>query len=753
MRARESGRIFDDRPALAGHHTAMTIALTAAKTKWMTTTAPNCAHFDGADWTHELEHSHAGDLSSLAAATLHAQESDACSFFFNMRNYMVLGRNGTFHPGDNVFFSGAPWLGSAWQADTHFVAEVYDTSDRSTRDAILERVRSICIGGHSLPSDRPVVGGMIFVDFPDAPGSGSITACKDALLSWDDVDAQGHAITRTVGEWFRSESNNRFDIRFVLSPANASGFVRMPKDFAAYRDHPDQIRADLQAMAGVIGDGWDVIYICLPRFASRTQLFRSQAADCSWSGVNEIVYLDASAYDEAEGRDWAVVVHETGHSLGLPDLYADGKRSYGWSMMCDMRTAWHLTGWEKLALGWVDVDDWLFVKRGLVRTHIYDMFAESGCKGVVVFDDANACAYVVERAQVTGRSIADRGRFDKQGLLFYRVELRKGAGQIVPLIQDWSDAEPGYGGAPLAPFTPGTCTTHRGVHVACGESGVDEGGAYHLAYAGRIHWSAPQGATTLRGDEIIRSKSGNYQLRQQLDGNLVFEVMHAGQWLQLWGMVPPELLNDGYGFFTQVERDGSIHVSQGTCASDQGKLVKSNDESRPTGHYFLYLLDTPKGCHVSVYSGEGPEDPDKRKQYDVFDYPDDVESAATSMVGGNVLRSKDLEYELRLQTDGNLALYRIVAGNLSYVWSAGRSADQLPKGAIRAGFDADGTFRVSGDSGSPWTAKGPITLAAGLDASFHVELESTDAGPRVGVWQGAIGSTTRQRLYDIYPSA
>lgn len=92
------------------------------------------------------------------------------------------------------------------------------------------------------------------------------------------------------------------------------------------------------------------MYIVLPQDTSKKNLLGgSQEWSCTHPtrGNLETVLLDNTTMSEDHDRDWAVVAHETLHALGLPNLYFPPTRSFCWSMMADMRSAWHLlvTGW------------------------------------------------------------------------------------------------------------------------------------------------------------------------------------------------------------------------------------------------------------------------------------------------------------------------------------------------------------------------------------------------------------------------
>jgi hypothetical protein len=500
-----------------------------------------------------------------------------------------------------------------------------------------------------------------------------------------------------------------------------------------------------------------VVYIVLPEGAKRKDLFSSQEADCNWAGHElEIVYLDSAVFEEQNERDWATVAHETLHALGLPDLYR--KSSYGWSTMSDCRVAWHLLGWEKLLLGWVDLDDYIWLKRGLLSEPIYDLLTDTGnLKGVVIFDDVDNYAYVVEAAQPKGRTPAQRDQWNRHGLLLYRVELRSGSAQIAPVVSEWCDSE-ADGGAPLAPYPVPDIPTSPpalfgNVFLQVMGKGGDAAKPWIKAYVGNTTpWAPPQSATVLRAGEYIQSKSGQYRLLMTMDGQLEFQVKKDDKFgfASFWKPVPEAALDNNYGFFCQADRDGNVTVSQGAGPGNAGNQMWSWGKKFAPGHYFVWLVDTPTGCHVSVYSGRDYTDADSRKQgeKDLFDYPDDVTFGVPGLQAGGTLISQNHDYKLSMQTDGNLVVYKNDKGEAAYDWSMLKSYDDL-KPDTSLGFSADGRLQLkaSGVDKPIWQYKGEVKLDPNQDKRFFLSLDSNGA---IAAYQGTwTKDSKKEPLYTV----
>jgi hypothetical protein len=76
----------------------------------------NVAQFGGADWSNFIKK--ISNTTPQIARRI-AMCDPEITFFFFCREYMVLEGKGTFNPGDSVFFSGNPWMGSAPQCDVY----------------------------------------------------------------------------------------------------------------------------------------------------------------------------------------------------------------------------------------------------------------------------------------------------------------------------------------------------------------------------------------------------------------------------------------------------------------------------------------------------------------------------------------------------------------------------------------------------------------------------------------------------------
>ena len=80
------------------------------------TITPNVAQYGGADWSNFIKT--VPNCTPQSAQRI-ARADPNIGFFFYCRGLLVLDGHAQFNPGDAVFFSGAPWPGSAPQADIY----------------------------------------------------------------------------------------------------------------------------------------------------------------------------------------------------------------------------------------------------------------------------------------------------------------------------------------------------------------------------------------------------------------------------------------------------------------------------------------------------------------------------------------------------------------------------------------------------------------------------------------------------------
>jgi M6 family metalloprotease-like protein len=148
--------------------------------------------------------------------------------------------------------------------------------------------------------------------------------------------------------------------------------------------------------------------------------------------------------NDCRGKNWGwqTLVHETGHILGLPDLYnlAPAQRDYKciqqfvgcWDPMGHQGHGSDLLAWHKRKLLWLDDQHFVIVKEGMVTEEIVHISTDQGVKALVIPISEHE-AYVAEVKHL------DAAR-NQVGVLIYRVatDVPSGRGpiRVVPAVAD-----------------------------------------------------------------------------------------------------------------------------------------------------------------------------------------------------------------------------------------------------------------------------------------------------------------------------
>lgn len=201
----------------------------------------------------------------------------------------------------------------------------------------------------NLPAIGRLRAAVLFVDFSDAPGTGRP---RRILRTW----------VRPGARWLRQSSYGRLTVKLVPT----SRWIRMPQPAASYGvkcplsyDPHKKYIADAIAAADATFDfaKIDIVYVVAPQtdLISCSPNFRGAPGTFVADGrkLGAAVTFGRDAY--SDGR--TVLPHETGHALGLPDLYASGDthRFVGtWDLMGNLFTPTDYFAWHKYKLGWLN---------------------------------------------------------------------------------------------------------------------------------------------------------------------------------------------------------------------------------------------------------------------------------------------------------------------------------------------------------------------------------------------------------------
>jgi M6 family metalloprotease-like protein len=312
----------------------------------------------------------------------------------------------------------------------------------------------------ALPATGTLKAALLYVDFEDHPASAG------------SLDEAGANLASGI-EYLEHASGGRLDVETTAS----DGWVRMPEPSTAYPferglTYEDHVRyiGDAIAASDAAFDfsDVDVVWVTATKEAPNiTYSPTTNYLDVTADG-NHLTHAVTFGYDQWR---WGglVLAHESGHTLGLPDLYLfeappeDPGNWHaavgGWDLMGLISGLGpEYLGWHRWQLGWLD--DEQVVCAGADRTATARLNpvarsadAPSWQDAMVVYPLSETRAVVVENRQ----PVAYDEAIAASGALVYTVDtaVRSGHGPVRVV-----DSTPGSaGGLDDAPFEPGTSWT------------------------------------------------------------------------------------------------------------------------------------------------------------------------------------------------------------------------------------------------------------------------------------------------------
>ena len=302
---------------------------------------------------------------------------------------------------------------------------------------------------------------MVFVEFPDVRHDRTVEkACS--------------IITGGAKDWYRIESYGR--LRFEVTPHG--DWQMMPKRSTAYGNiqsdadaHREYISTALSLFpTGSINyDDYDIAYVVAAKTPEVPKvLFNSPTLSAGIEvptnngTVRHAVTFGRDSYE----RGFHVLLHETGHLFGLPDLYqftsTDWLEPVGaWDIMCDLDLGQHFLGWHKYKLCWLDESQLFYLKSGEVSLPLAPFESAEVVKMILLPSESESRVYVVEIAQPLG---VDQEYRDK-GILVYTVDAAVETGKRPVSVVSGLDESPSaneisrYGVLCVAYLAPGETQT------------------------------------------------------------------------------------------------------------------------------------------------------------------------------------------------------------------------------------------------------------------------------------------------------
>ena len=282
------------------------------------------------------------------------------------------------------------------------------------------------------PQGRELRAVMLFVDFPDLHATESTGTLYEHLVprsrAWFDEVSYGH-------------------VRLDVSPVKR--WFRMPRSLSSYGladgiswpEHHDYIAAAVAAAEGAVDfSGYQIVYVVAAKGTGveRSPAFQAYPGSGIAADGTELRYGATFFEDTKLDARYAanVLIHETGHILGLPDLYdvpgAGWWRLFrfagGWDTMSWNDPGFHFFAWEKWKLGWLEPTQLACLDGpGELTATLTPLERAGGLKALVLPTTASS-ALVVEARQRIGQ---DAG-LCTEGVLVYAVDasVRSGYGPV-----------------------------------------------------------------------------------------------------------------------------------------------------------------------------------------------------------------------------------------------------------------------------------------------------------------------------------
>ena len=281
---------------------------------------------------------------------------------------------------------------------------------------------------------------MLFVDFPDAAAAGDLADYSAELLPggprWFSRASYGrvHLAVTTVDAW-------------VDMPHDTSHYAGYSTSFDAQRDYIVDAMHAAVVQQGVDFTGFKLIYVVPTTAATSLPTSPAFVAGSGGGASTDGFEID---YGATFGQDmwfWGfkVLDHETGHTFGLPDLYAfqgsnDHRFVGGWDLMGLISgPAPDYLALEKWRLGWLDPAQVACVNERGTSLRTLTPLERAGGKKLLVLRTGTATAVVVEDRQALGND----ARTCSTGALIYEVDSSVATGHGPVRVEN---SHPGFAG-------------------------------------------------------------------------------------------------------------------------------------------------------------------------------------------------------------------------------------------------------------------------------------------------------------------
>ncbi|MFC9560827.1 hypothetical protein [Agromyces sp. NPDC056965] len=299
----------------------------------------------------------------------------------------------------------------------------------------------------ALPSTGAARITAIYADFTDVPGDPATIAATEELL--------GNGI-----DILDTQSGGRLD----LEHESVTQWSRLPMPLTEYVGRPmPLLTAAVAAVDGLVDfSETDVLWLIVPPNSLMDRSFELHPTfvESMEGTLTRAVIFDQENFDAF--REW-LVVHESGHTVGLPDLYdsSAGRDDFGYQytgtwdpMGYAAGRGREFFGWHLWRLGWIDDSAVSCIATGTMSVITLDSLGLRGRSTIAVVRLSEFEVLVVESRQPDAY---DENVDVKPGALVSRVrtDVLSGNGPIQVMMPDGAPPFESLGESALAPLAPG----------------------------------------------------------------------------------------------------------------------------------------------------------------------------------------------------------------------------------------------------------------------------------------------------------
>ncbi|MFJ9842564.1 M6 family metalloprotease domain-containing protein [Kitasatospora sp. NPDC101155] len=259
---------------------------------------------------------------------------------------------------------------------------------------------------------------MLFVDFPDAPATGTLDDYYDQLAP--------------AADWMKQDSYGR--ARLDIDPLKR--WIHMPQASSSYgfqrgitfETHEAYVKQAVEAAEPYADfSKYDMLYIVPTKSASAISFSPTYLYDPTTAGITangKRIKWAVTFGQDMYHWGYKVADHETSHTFGLPDIYGFTGADYhryvgGWDLMGNIAgPAPQHIGWERWKFGWIDDRQVACLPAAGTRTvHLKAVERPGGTK-IAVIRTGESTAYVAE----SRRAMAGDADACSTGVLIYKVD-------------------------------------------------------------------------------------------------------------------------------------------------------------------------------------------------------------------------------------------------------------------------------------------------------------------------------------------